>query len=308
MSVLAHSIKVAARKTGLTPHVIRVWERRYGAVKPGRTESNRRRYSEEDLERLSLLHQATLAGYSIGAIANLPMKELVELSKESIREMPSEKPGADSAEGFLTSGLKAVRALDSRALDTVLSEAAVALGQHGMLERVVAVLAKSIGNGWRDGTLLAAHEHFASASIRDFLAKNSRPFSLNESAPLLVVATPSGQLHELGAVIVAAAANDLGWRVMYLGASLPAVEIAAAALQNQARAVALSIVYPEDDPNLPQELENLRKYLPPATRVIAGGRAAETYGNALKRIGAIQTKELRELYGHLEELRRTRSL
>jgi methanogenic corrinoid protein MtbC1 len=108
------------------------------------------------------------------------------------------------------------------------------------LEKVIGVLAQRVGDLWRAGEILAAHEHFASAAIRGFLGRNARPFAPGSNLPTLVVGTPSGQLHELGAVMVAAGANDLGWRVVYLGPSLPAGELAAAAAQNQARAVALS--------------------------------------------------------------------
>jgi methylmalonyl-CoA mutase cobalamin-binding subunit len=103
--------------------------------------------------------------------------------------------------------------------------------------------------------------------------------------------------------MVAAAANDLGWRVVYLGPSLPAGELAAAVAQNQARAVALSLVYPEDDPHLPVELENLRRYLPSPTAIIAGGRAAPAYATTLKAIGALQPRTLSEFYTCLERLR-----
>jgi methylmalonyl-CoA mutase cobalamin-binding subunit len=181
------------------------------------------------------------------------------------------------------------------------------LGQHGLLERVIAPLAVSIGNLWRDGSIMAAHEHFASSVIRSFLTRNSKPYALNGNAPVLVVATPSGQLHELGAVMVAAGANDLGWRVVYVGASLPAAEIAGAAVQHRARAVALSIVYPDDDPNLTGELENLRRYLPEEIRIIVGGRASLSYAPALEKIHALRAKELSDLYVHLEEIRKPRA-
>jgi methylmalonyl-CoA mutase cobalamin-binding domain/chain len=123
-------------------------------------------------------------------------------------------------------------------------------------------------------------------------------------APVLVVATPAGQLHELGAVMVAAAAADAGWNVVYLGTSLPAAEIAGAAIQNRAKAVALSIVYPADDPNLPTELENLRRYLPPTTHILAGGRSAAAYDEVLDQAGARWTDDLTEVYRWLDELRR----
>ena len=53
-----HPIKVAVRRTGLSAHVIRVWEKRYGAVVPARTAANRRLYSDEEIVRLQWLRQA----------------------------------------------------------------------------------------------------------------------------------------------------------------------------------------------------------------------------------------------------------
>ena len=103
-----------------------------------------------------------------------------------------------------------------------------------MLQRVIAPLAQTIGELWRDGSITAAHEHFASAVIRISLGHAAKPFAGVEGAPVLVVATPSGQLHELGALLVGAAASNFGWHVTYMGASLPAGEIAGAARQNRA--------------------------------------------------------------------------
>ena len=111
------------------------------------------------------------------------------------------------------------------------------------------------------------------------------------------------KLHELGAVMVAAAANDLGWRVVYLGPSLPAAEIAGVAAQNHARAVALSIVYPEDDPRLGPELEALRAYLPAEIALLVGGRAAEGYSETLGKVGALRPNDFKDLYRHLGKLR-----
>jgi methylmalonyl-CoA mutase cobalamin-binding subunit len=93
--------------------------------------------------------------------------------------------------------------------------------------------------------------------------------------------------------------------VIYLGTSLPAVEIAGAVVRNQARALALSIVFPGDDPNLPGELETLRNQLPAKVKIIAGGRAAEGYETDLARLDIVRTRNLGELYSILEELRKT---
>ncbi len=298
---------MVARLTGLSAHVIRIWEKRYGAVQPQRTETNRRLYSDEQIERLSLLREIIQAGHRIGHVAKLPTGKLRQLAGRSqgAKSPDQRAPAAVPATlTLLDDCVAAVKTLDSRGLEDALKRAAIDLGAQGLLQRVVAPLAQTIGDLWRDGTLTAAHEHFASAVVRVFLGHDAKPFGGTASAPVLVVGTPSGQIHELGALLVAAAAANLGWHVTYLGASLPAAEIAGAAKQNRARAVALSLVYPEDDPALDDELTRLRELLPPEVALLTGGRAMPAYRNAIKRIGAVQMKDLSELSWALDDLRK----
>jgi len=167
---------------------------------------------------------------------------------------------------------------------------------------VIAPLTHAIGEAWVNGTMTAAQEHFASAAIREYLLSTSCPYPAHAS-PAMVVATPAGQVHELGAVLVTFAARSQGWHAVYLGASLPAAEIAGAALSNRALAVALSIVFPADDPALPGELEALRKALPAGVMILTGGRAARAYEGVLQRMGAVMVGDLPQLFDILGQLR-----
>lgn len=304
MSEVQHSIKFAARKTGLSPHVIRVWEKRYDAVSPDRTDTNRRRYTDTEIERLTLLRAATLAGHSIGDVARLPTEKLRELTANSPAPTIVARGENLAVATMIADAVTAVLEHNTVKLEEILSRAAVHLGNHGLLERMIGPLAVRIGELWQNGTITAAHEHFASAVIRNFLIRHSKPYAMSGTTPTIVVATPAGQIHELGAVMAAAAANDLGWRVIYLGTSLPALEIAGAVVRNQARALALSIVFPGDDPNLPAELETLRKNLPIDVKLIAGGRAAEGYAEALARYGFVRNATISDFYAVLEDLRK----
>lgn len=316
MSEHRHSMKLVTRRTGLTPHVIRVWERRYGAVAPARTGTNRRRYADAEVERLELLKRLTDAGHSIGTIATLPTEKLRELAAaapgnghaRSGGDIPVEgRQMAETPAAFLDESLAHVRALDARALAETLDRAALALGGQGALQKVIAPLAQNIGDLWRDGAITAAHEHFASAVIRTFLGHAAKSFASADHAPVLLVATPTGQLHELGALLAGAAAANVGWRVTYLGPSLPAAEIAGAAAQNRARAVALSLVYPEDDPRLEGELKRLRELLPAEVALLVGGRAMPAYRVAVQQAKATPVSDLEELCDSLDELRRPAS-
>lgn len=297
-----HSIRVVARRTGLTPHVLRVWERRYNAVEPTRTDTNRRLYSEDQINRFMLLAAAVRAGHSIKNVANLPTEKLRKLSAEAGQE-PAPAAHAQPAPALLAAEcLQAVRNLDAAAFEDALNRGATELGAQGVAIKVIAPMVTQIGELWRGGEITSAHEHFATALIRMFLANATRPYGGAQGAPVIVVATPAGQLHELGALLAALIAANLGWNVKYIGGSLPAAEIAGIALQTSARAVALSIVYPEDDPRLPEELKQLRAHLGD-TALFIGGRAASAYRDTLKKIRAISCKDIHEFAARLDESR-----
>ncbi len=306
---IGYTMKVVARRTGLTPHAIRVWERRYGAVQPVRTATNRRLYSSADIERLSLLKKATAAGHSIGQIAGLSNRDLAELLVGEFDLAPraedtSKAQGPESTvEALLSDALDAIRDLDADGLQHLLTRAAVSLSQPVLIEKMLLPLLRGIGDLWHGGELRIAHEHLASAVIRTFMGGLARGGRSHDNGPVLIVATPTGQLHEFGALMVAAAAASQGWQVRYLGCDLPAEEIAGAAAQARARAVALSIVYPADDPRLPLELRALGRYLLPGVALMAGGRAAASYAEALHDIGAVRLENLTDLQQYLASLR-----
>jgi len=304
----SHPIKVVARRTGLSAYVIRIWEQRYGAVKPHRTGANRRLYSDQQVERLNLLRAVTQAGHNIGLVAQWPTEKLRKQAAASCGQF---SPAAGTAAAVPTSieslnleCVAAMTALDANAFDDALKRGAVALGNMGLLQRVVAPLTQRIGELWIEGSITVAHEHLATSVLRTFLMNAARPFGERQHSPRLVVATPAGQIHELGALLVGAVATHLDWQITYLGASLPAPEIAGAARQSRARVVALSIVYPEDDARLESELTLLRELLPTDVAILTGGRAMPAYQDAIQKIAAVPIGDLCDLAAKLEALRK----
>lgn len=302
-----HPIKVVARRTGLSPHVIRAWEKRYAAVIPKRTPTNRRAYTTDDIERLLLLRRATLGGRSIGQVAGLPTAELRQLVNED-EVAQSQAPARSStvrpyaSNGTLEACLRAAERLDPDGMQAALERASVTMSKTALVEQVVAPLLETIGDQWRDGSLRVASEHLASATLRTFLGSMNGAFPVMSDAPRLLITTPAGQLHELGALIAATAAAAEGWHITYLGPSLPAEEIAAAAQTNASRAVALSIVL-ADDAHVKNELVKLRQLLPENIALMVGGRSAAHYSDVLQQIGATRLPDLQSFRIELESLR-----
>lgn len=301
-----HTIKVAARRSGLSSHVIRMWERRYGAVLPDRTSSNRRLYSDSDIERLMLLRRATEAGESIGQIADMSDSELREMVLETplVREEPlGPKEPNRSAARYLESCLEAIEAFDAPLLQNRLTDASLSLGRQALLDQLLHPLMTEIGNRWNEGSLRVSHEHLASAVVRSLLGTLTASAPVDDRAPTIIATTPAGQLHEFGALMAAATASSIGWRVVYLGPNTPAENIAAAARDTKAAAVALSLIYPPDDPGVADEIRRLGRLLPASAKVIAGGRTLPAYRNVLDQIEATVVGDLPEFRQVLEEMR-----
>jgi methylmalonyl-CoA mutase cobalamin-binding subunit len=303
-------MQVVARATGLSPDVLRAWERRYRVVDPGRTPGAHRLYSDADIARLTLIRKALAAGRRIGFVARLPLDELESLvAQDEARALPgplaSRRPVALGPEGSpLARCLAAVERMDGPALDRALSDAGVTLTTPQMLADLIVPLLQEIGVGWRSGRIGIRHEHLATAAIRAWLVGARQSQAPPAHAPAIVVATPGGQVHELGALMAALVAESAGWRVVYLGVDLPAEEIAAAARQESARAVALSLIYPPDDPRLPHELRRLRRLLPGGIALFAGGDAAAANAGVLREVDARLVENITELREALDALRR----
>lgn len=300
-----HPIRVVAERTGLTPDVLRAWEKRYGVVEPGRSAAGQRLYTDADVERLLGLRRAVEAGRSIGAIAGLGPAELRALVEEdeaarARREQLLARVAEPEAAAFVDAALEAVRSMEATRLDAVLVQAALRLGAPAFLEEVAAVLLQRIGEEWHRGELRAAQEHHASAVIRRVLGWLMSTGGNGASAPAVVVATPAGQVHELGGLLSAAAAAGAGWRVVYLGADLPAGEIAHAARDAGAAFVALSVVYPPGDPHVSAELRRLRADLPDGVELVVGGSGAGSHAAVLREIGARLCDDLNEFRRLLE--------
>jgi DNA-binding transcriptional MerR regulator/methylmalonyl-CoA mutase cobalamin-binding subunit len=300
-------IRIVAKRTGMSPHLIRMWEKRYNAVIPKRTNTGRRFYSNEDIERLILLRRATKGGQAISQIAKLTLEQLKELFPENdiTADMAIVNKANVSVEHYLNLSLQAMKNMDAVGLETQLLRASANLGPSILIEKLLNPLLELTGEMWADGRFNVAHEHLASAVIRSLLGSMHTPDSPYSKSPLLIGTTPQGQLHEFGALMALVSAATIGWNTLYLGPNLPAEDIAEAAVDRNAQAIALSIVYPADDPYLTAELQKIIDLTNGRTPILIGGRSAKSCGKILNNIKAIIITDLEDLKNKLESIRKT---
>ncbi|MBD3233241.1 MAG: MerR family transcriptional regulator [candidate division Zixibacteria bacterium] len=302
-----HPIRFVAKQTGLSVHLIRAWERRYNAVNPERTESNRRLYSDEDIYRLKLLGEASRRGESISQVAGLTTEALEELlgwDRSTSATADSNNVEFDKMEpiDYLDTALDAIRRLDQVKLDSILAEAAISTSINKLISGIIIPLLLKVGDLWAQGEIKVVHEHLVSAAFRSFLGNLLNSQASNPESTALLAATPSNCYHEFGALAAALTAATLGWSPIYLGANLPVEDIANAVREKNVRVVALSVVYTNSISNTIMELKKLRRYLKDDVIIIVGGEALNGYQENLDSIGIVYESDFARMRKLLSSL------
>jgi MerR family transcriptional regulator, light-induced transcriptional regulator len=291
-----HPIGVVARRTGLSLHVLRAWERRYGVVEPVRTAGGQRLYSDADIGRLRLLRAVTEAGHNISRVAALPSPELERLVAAEAAEAATQpaRPAERAAEGYRARCLAAAERLDGDTVHATLMRAMVSLRPQEFMTEVLMPLLHEVGERWHEGRLSPAQEHVVSMSARRVVSWLLDAYDVSGPAPVAVVTTVAGEQHEFGALMVSVLALEAGWRVVYLGPSLPAAEVAGAARRVDAELVALSMVN-TDGGGAVEEAVTLRAALPVAVPVVLGGAGAAARRASLEAAGVTVITGITEL-------------
>jgi MerR family transcriptional regulator, light-induced transcriptional regulator len=262
---MTYSLGLVSRMTGLSPHVLRAWERRYEAVTPVRTPGGTRRYRESDLARLRLLQAAVAAGHSIGDVA--------KLDDESLRSQLQAREGEERP--ALGEILAALDHLDMGESERLLGIQLAALGPRRFARSVVMPLLQEIGSRWEKRELCMASEHLASAVVRSLLGTLLRRRGGSAPTPAILFTTLTGDRHEMAVLVAAVTAADLGANAVYLGPDLPPAEVALAAEKTDAAAVVSGVSRFNGTRLRAEALKELRRLLPDDVAVWVGGSGLE---------------------------------
>jgi DNA-binding transcriptional MerR regulator len=233
-----YPMRTVVRLTGVAPDTLRAWERRHDAVVPHRTAGNARRYSERDVRRLSLLHEAVSAGHAIGDVVRLSDAELERLGPAA---SPHFERAEDGKSALRARYLEALERFDARTSEAVLAQAAALVPPRGLAIEILTPILAEIGERWHAGTLGVAAEHLASGQIRRLAESLRLVHDLPRGAPRILLATPSGHRHDLGLVLASLLAIQRGVEPIQLGADLPLAQIAEGAARTKAAVVLLAV-------------------------------------------------------------------
>ena len=256
-----------SRRTGVSPELLRAWERRYGLFEPDRSPGRFRLYSDADVTRVEAMRRQIAEGLS---------------AAEASRQVLGTVSPGDGARGDgpaiaepVAELRLALEAFDDASAHAAIDRLLASLSVETFLRDVVLPLLREIGDKWERGELTVAQEHFASNLIRGRLMAVGRGWGRGTGRHALLAA-PTGEQHDLGLVVLALVLRDRGWRVTFLGADTPVDTIVDTSRRLAPEVVVLAVL---KDPAL--EASALRELSRRVRVVIAGSGAAPRVAKTL---------------------------
>ena len=270
-----------SRRLGVTDHVLRAWESRYGLLQPVRSAGGFRLYSAADESRIRQMQAHLAEGLSAAEAARTVLREdvLREDGRASVGPAPPAGPDlAGSPVSELAEALRqALDAFDEPSAQAVFDRLVSDLSLTALLRDVVLPYLTDLGERWRRGTASIAQEHFASNIIRGRLAGLARGWG-GGHGPRAILACPPGEQHDMALMIFGIVLNRNGWSIDYFGINTPVEELERAADATHPDLVVLAATVPDTLEPLRPKLAALARRAPLA---LAGAGATPQLASAV---------------------------
>ena len=262
-----------SRRLGVSDHVLRAWENRYGLLQPVRSAGGFRLYSEVDVLRVRRMQAHLSRGLSAAEAAR------AVLGEDGEARMEAELDHVPATAGELSGALRrALDTFDEPAAQAVLDRLMSDMSLTTVLREVVMPYLSELGQRWEQGTASIAQEHFASNLIHGRLAGLARGWG-DGHGPLAVLACAPGEFHDLALMVFGIVLNRHGWKIDYLGSNTPVEELARTVDARQPRLVVVSATSPETLEPLTEQLTVLAQRV---VLVLAGPGATPQLAAAVK--------------------------
>ncbi len=238
--------------SGIKAHTIRVWEKRYNALKPDRSDGNTRYYDNTQLRRLLNIVSLMNVDYKISKLCPMPDEEIFKLLEKQLK---NSIPVKDPYEHFISQMIAAGMSYDELYFEKIFSNCILRFGLKETYALVIYPMLIRLGLMWANDTLPAAQEHFISNIIRQklFTAIDSLP-PVTSSQDSWILFLPENEFHEIGLLFTHYIIRLNGKKVIYLGANIPIESLKAAVADTNTSHLFFFLVHS----NMPAEAQ---KYL-----------------------------------------------
>lgn len=271
MSIIKNqfSIKDLEVLSGIKAHTIRIWEQRYGILKPNRTDTNIRFYSNDDLKLLLNITFLYNSGFKISKIARMAVDE-INMKVMDICDVNTE---FSSQINDLTI---AMIEMDESKFDKIINRCVLQFGFEKMMEQVIYPFLEKVGIMWVTNNVHPAQEHFITNLIRQKIVVAIDGQTINESEDeKYLLFLPEEEIHEISLLYLNYLLRARKKSVMYLGISVPIEDLKAIYQTYHPKylfTILTAALAPED---VTGYISNLSGLFPNATIYLSGAQVKE---------------------------------
>ena len=281
-----------SKLTGLSPHVIRAWERRYGLVTPIRGDNRYRLYTDDDVVLFRYLKSQVDQGMAIGELSEQGVEYLRDQAQRVFVETYREPP---PSERLVLELSQALEENDRAGFERKLNGALAVIPFEEAVHRFLLPLQEQVGQLWHDGRLGVGQEHYASNQIKQKIFSAMNQFQTADEGPVVVIACPTNEWHEVAAMTAAYVCRARGCRVHYLGANLPIPELAAYCQRNRPACVLLSVTIMGSSDEARALAQQLASAIVPLSPVGVGGQGVQAHAEVFLQKNIIVFQDLNAL-------------
>ena len=262
-----------SRRVGVSEHVLRAWESRYGLLKPARSAGGYRLYSEDDQNRVRRMQGHLADGLAAAQAARAALADPQPRSLAADDDRPVRPDLVDSPDALR----EALDELDEPGAQAVLDRLLTDFTVGTVLRERLLPYLFQLGERWEQGTISIAQEHFASQVVRGRLTSMARGWG-DGRGPYALLACPPGEEHDLALIAFGIVLHRCGWRVGYLGVNTPIPDLIRMAPHLRPSFIVLAATTPERFRAVVPELSQLAGMTPVA---LAGAGATKDLALAI---------------------------
>lgn len=258
-----YSIKELEKISGIKAHTLRIWERRYGVLTPKRTDTNRRYYNDEDVVRLLNVSLLNRKGVKISHI--------MEMDDASIRRKVLDEVTSGDEDAIVDELVMATMRLDEAIFEKSVARAVLKMGFEKAVITVLFPFLERLGLLWQVGSISPAKEHFVANLIRQkmIVAIDAQPLP-ETNAPVYLLYLHQEEWHELGLLFRSYLIRQKGYKVIYLGQSVPFQDLEDVVKSTGATAICTHFVAEMDLDDMRNYLNMLSSKFPDIQHLVSG--------------------------------------
>lgn len=289
------TIKDLESLSGIKAHTIRIWEQRYSFLKPQRTQTNIRYYSNEELKTILNIALLNKHGYKISHIDRMDPEEIQQKLLTLTDQVAQQEQLVNQLIGYMIE-------LDTTSFEELLTKNIQSRGIERTITTLIFPFLERIGILWLTGHIHPSQEHLVTNIIRQKLIVGIETAqSILQTGKKLLLFLPEGEYHELGLLYMYYVLKSRGVQVIYLGANVPIRDVVHLASVKKPDHLYTHITCITGNFKMEKYLNQLRDLIPD-TPIVVSGSVARNQHNRIQPTISLK-KSMGEVMDYVASLR-----